>query len=193
MELVNKYQYYSFQQANIPREFYDGAMEELAEMFQEALKGNLRRPYPYARGYFRTIRQTGVRNLTKKTGNLYNSVNVSFDPNTNQIKVKMLNYWKYVNDGRKPGSYVPLKPLMDWIKIKGLNRDPRGRFKAGSIKGLAAKISKSIQKKGIEPTNFYDDAFDLFVENFSAPDGPLQALGLDLQTFITKILQEPVE
>lgn len=82
---------------------------------------------------------------------------------------------------------------MDWIKIKGLNRNQKGQFKKGSLKGLAARISKSIKKKGIEPTNFYDDAFDVFVEAFKAPDGPMQMLGLDLQTFLRKFLQKPTD
>lgn len=188
-----QYKFYQFQRTDIPRELYDGAMEELAEKFEEEIKKNLKKPYPYARGFRKVVPPTGVRNLTKKTGRLYNSVSVSYDPRTQGIFVDMIYYWRYVNDGREPGSYVPLKPLMDWIKIKGLNRNQKGQFKKGSLKGLAARISKSIKKKGIEPTNFYDDAFDVFVEAFKAPDGPMQMLGLDLQTFLRKFLQKPTD
>lgn len=191
--MEHQYKFYQFQRTDIPREFYDGAMEELAEKFQEEIKKNLKKPYPYARGFRKVVPQTGVRNLTKKTGRLYNSVSVSYDPRTQGIFVDMIYYWRYVNDGREPGSYVPLKPLMDWIKVKGLNRNQKGQFKKGSLKGLAARISKSIKKKGIEPTNFYDDAFDVFVEAFKAPDGPMQMLGLDLQTFLRQFLQKPTD
>lgn len=168
-------------------------MEELAAMFQQALKENLAKPYPYAPGYFGQKASSGKRNMTKKTGNLYNSINVSFDPDVNRMKVNMLDYWRYVNDGRQPGKYVPLKPLMDWIRTKGMNRDPKGRFKKFNIKGTAFAISKSIQKFGIQPTNFYDDSFDIFVKAFDDPNGPASKLGMDLQNFLINIIQEPIE
>lgn len=191
METASKYKFYSFQQ--IPQPNFDMAMNELAQMFQEALKDNLAKPYPYAPGYFGQKPATGRRNLTKKTGNLYNSIQVSFDPDTNRMKVNMLNYWKYVNDGRQPGKYVPLKPLMNWLRVKGMNRDTRGRFKKFNIKGVAFAISKSIQKFGIQPTNFYDDSFDVFIKAFDDPNGPAAQLGMDLQQFLINIIQEPAE
>jgi hypothetical protein len=190
MKMEQVYKFYSFQQIRTPE--YDAAMTELAAMFQEAIKGNLRKKYPYSPGYFGTGQKTGLRNLQVKTGNLYKSVKVSWNSQEQQMKVFMLDYWKYVNDGRQPGKYVPLKPLVDWIKTKGLDRDPKGRFKKiGSYRGLASIISKSIKKKGIQPTNFYDDAFDVFVEEFNSPDGPAAQLGIDLRTFLINILKQP--
>lgn len=193
MELVSKYKFYSFQQAQIPQPNYNRAMEELAEMFQEALKENLAKPYPYAPGFFKQKPSTGIRNMKKKTGALYNSIQVSFDPATNKMKVNMLNYWKYVNDGRQPGKYVPLKPLMDWMRVKGMNRDTKGRFKKFNIKGVAFAISTSIKKFGIQPTNFYDDSFDVFIKAFDDPNGPAAQLGIDLQNFLINIIKEPVQ
>jgi hypothetical protein len=189
METATNYKFYSFQQ--IPQPNFDAAMEELAAKFQEALKQNLAKPYPYAPGYFGQKPSSGKRNMRTKTGNLYNSINVSFDPETNKMKVSMLEYWKYVNDGRQPGKYVPLKPLMDWMRKKGLNRDPKGRFKKFNIKSVAFAISKSIQKFGIQPTNFYDDSFDVFIKEFNKPNGPASQLGMDLQEFLIKIIQQP--
>ena len=191
MESVSNYKFYSFQQ--IPRPNYDKAMKELAEMFQEALKDNLAKPYPYAPGYFGQRPKSGVRNMTRKTGNLYNSIKVSFDPDANRMRVNMLNYWQYVNDGRQPGKYVPLKPLMDWMKTKGFNRDKRGRFKKFNMKSVAFAISTSIKKFGIQPTNFYDNSFDVFVKAFDDPNGPAAQLGIDLQNFLINIIQEPVQ
>lgn len=186
---MSNYQFYSFQA--IPQPNFDAAMEELAAKFQEALKNNLAKPYPYAPGYFGQKPSTGKRNMKVKTGNLYNSINVSFDPATNRMKVSMLEYWKYVNDGRQPGKYVPLKPLMAWMRTKGLNRDPKGRFKKFNIKGVAFAISKSIKENGIQPTNFYDDSFDIFIKEFNKPDGPAAQLGMDLQQFLINIIQQP--
>ncbi len=186
MESANKYTYYSFQK--IPSPEYNQVMNDLALKFQQALKSELAKPYPYAPGYNGQKKPSGIRDMKKRTGNLYNSIKVSFDPNADVIRVAMLNYWKYVNDGRKPGDYVPIKPLMDWIKTKGMNRDPKGRFKKFKIKGTAFAISRSIKKFGIRPTNFYDNAFDVFIEAFN--DEAVQALGLDMTNFFSKILTE---
>lgn len=193
MESINNYKFYSFQQTKVPQPNFDKAMGELAEMFEKALKDNLAKPYPYAPGYFGQRPSSGIRNMKKKTGNLYNSINVSFDPTTNQIKVNMLEYWRYVNDGRQPGQYVPLKPLMDWMKIKGMNRDTKGRFKKFNMKSTAFAISTSIKKFGIQPTNFYDDSFDVFIKAFKDPKGPASQLGIDLQTFLIKLFKQPID
>lgn len=189
MEQASNYQYYSFQQ--IPKPNYNQVMEQLAEMFENSLKNNLAKPYPYAPGYFGQKQATGFRNMKKKTGALYNSINVSFDETTNKMTVNMLDYWRYVNDGRQPGQYVPLKPLMTWMKQKGMNRDTKGRFKKFNMKSVAFAISKSIQKFGIQPTNFYDDSFDTFIDAFNNPNGPAAQLGIDLENFLTKIIQQP--
>jgi hypothetical protein len=191
MESVNNYKFYSFQNQIPPTPQYDMVMKNLAMQFQNAIKQELAKGYPYATGYNGSKKQTGIRDMRKKTGNLYNSVKVSFDPTTDQIKVVMLNYWKYVNDGRKAGSYVPIKPLMDWIKVKGMNRDVKGRFKKFNVKGTAFAISKSIQKFGIRPTNFYDNAFDIFVQAFE--DEAVQALGIDMTTFFKKIVETEIK
>lgn len=194
METANNYKFYSFQNQDIPRDNYNRAMSELAAKFQQALKDNLAKPYEYSPGFYGKRAPKGKRNMKVKTGNLFNSIQSSFDPETNRIKTKMLDYWRYVNDGRQPGHYVPLDPLVAWIKTKGLNRDRGGKFKKiGSYRGLAARISKSIYKFGIQPTNFYDDSFDIFIKEFERPDGPAAQLGIDLQEFLLKIIQQPNE
>jgi len=189
METV--YKFYSFQQQQIPTPNFNQAMEQLSAQFEEALKNNLAKPYPYAPGYFGQKPPTGIRNMQKQTGRLYRSINVSYDPQKTQMKISMLDYWKYVNDGREPGTYVPLKPLMAWIRAKGMNRDPKGKFKKFNIKGTAFAISRSIKENGIQPTNFYDDSFDVFVKAFKDPNGIAAKLGLDLRDFLTKIIQQP--
>lgn len=189
MESANNYKFYQFQQ--IPQPNYDEAMQELAALFQKTLKQNLAKPYPYAPGFFGQRPKKGIRDMKKKTGNLYNSINVSFDPDKNKMSVEMLDYWKNVNDGRKPGKYVPLAPLKSWIKKKGLNRDTKGRFKKFNITGVAVAISKNIQKFGIQPTNFYDDSFDVLLNAFDDPNGPAAQLGIDLEEFLLNILKDP--
>jgi len=168
---------------------YDKAMSNLAKQFQDVIKESLAKPYPFAPGYNKGRRVFGTRNMTKQTGDLYNSIQVTFDSSSDQIVISMLDYWKYVNDGRKPGKYVPIKPLMRWIRAKGFNKSKSsGKFQKFDIKGMAFAVSKNIQKFGIAPTNFYDDAFGEFEKMFK--DEALQALGIDMVNFYNKVVEK---
>lgn len=168
---------------------YDKAMIELSKKFEEALKQSLVKPYPFAPGYNKTRSPFGVRNMKTKTGNLYNSINVEFDKSQNEVVVTMLDYWQTVNDGRRPGKYVPIKPLMRWIRSKGFNKDTKtGKFKKFNIKGVAFGISKNIQKFGIAPTYFYDEAFNIFEKEFE--NNVYEALGIDVANFFERVVED---
>ena len=174
----------------VPHNEYNKAMTEFAKKFQESLKASLAKPYPFAPGYNRSRGVFGVRDMKTKTGNLYNSIEVNFDATNDKIVITMLDYWQFVNDGRKPGKYVPIRPLMDWIKTKGLKgrNKKTGRFITNE--SFAWGISTNIKKFGIAPTNFYDDGFADFIEDFE--NGPLPALGVDIADFFEKVL-DPTE
>jgi hypothetical protein len=168
---------------------YDKAMQLLASKFQAALKESLASPYPFAPGYTNSKAPFGVRDMKVKTGSLYNSINVVFDKTKDEIVITMLDYWKFVNDGRKPGKYVPIKPLMQWIRAKGFNKNKdTGKFQKFSIKGTAFAISKNIQKFGIAPTYFYDKAFNMFEKEFETE--AIRALGIDAGNFFERVVEE---
>jgi hypothetical protein len=176
---------------------FDKMMMKLANDFQEAIKASLAMPYPFAPGYSGGAASQrklfGVRNMKTKTGALYNSISVKWvgDPDSKGMKleVSMLDYWEYVNNGRKPGKYVPIKPLMAWIRSKGFNKSKKtGKFQKFNIKGMAFAISTNIKKFGIQPTYFYDDAYELFLPKLE--DEAVKALGIDATTFFEKVVEE---
>lgn len=57
------------------------------------------------------------------------------------IDIRAEKYLKYVDSGRRPGTYPPLKAISDWAKVKGISQ--RAVF----------PIMKKIKDKGIKPTN----------------------------------------
>lgn len=88
------------------------------------------------------------------TGRLVRSVTF-FKKNEGQgvsIGLFGASYMGYVDRGRKPGKYVPIKPLIAWIKAKGITpRMARGdKNKEKAIRGLAFAISANIKKRGIK-------------------------------------------
>jgi hypothetical protein len=175
----------------LPTPQYDVVMNDLAKEFQNALKVSLASPYPFAPGYNKSKQPFGVRNMKIKTGFLYNSIQVKFDEKTDEIIVSMADYWRAVNDGRRPGKYVPIKPLMQWIRAKGFNKNKTtGKFEKFNIKGMAFAVSKSINKFGIAPTYFYDNAFKGFEKKFESES--VKALGIDINNFFEKVVEENI-
>jgi hypothetical protein len=170
----------------IPHNEYNQAMNVFAKKFQETLKASLAKPYPFAPGYSGGRSAFGIRDMKTKTGNLYNSIEVNYDAGDDKIVVTMLDYWQFVNDGRKPGKYAPITPLIQWIKNKGLKgrNKKTGRFITNE--SFAWGISTNIKKFGIQKTEFYDNAFVDFIEDYE--NGPLPALGADIGDFFAKII-----
>ena len=63
-----------------------------------------------------------------------------------ELDITGIDYWKYVDQGRKPGKYVPLKALEPWALKKGIP------------KTALFPISRKIYKKGIKPSGFASSA-----------------------------------
>ena len=123
----------------------DGILELYGELFVNKLKAALRLKYPYAPGYD-GVRQT-MGSANKVAGvnygysqSLYDSISYTYDPETQEVEVLMNEYWQWVNDGRRPGSYVPIRPLELWAQKRlGLDAD--------EAKSAAFGISKNILNK----------------------------------------------
>ena len=62
-----------------------------------------------------------------------------------RVQINFADYGINVNDGRAPGSMPPIQDIKDWCSIKGIPES------------AAFPIAKSIEKYGIEPTNFIDE------------------------------------
>jgi hypothetical protein len=88
------------------------------------LKGN--RPYPKV-----------------ASGSLINSINYRLQDTAQGINVILLanDYLKYVDEGRKPGTYPPIQAIQRWVSIKGIPKQ------------AAWAIRTNIYKFGIKPTN----------------------------------------
>lgn len=77
------------------------------------------------------------------SGSLINSINYRLQDTANGINVILLanDYLKYVDEGRRPGTYPPIRAIQRWVAIKGIKPE------------AAWAIRKNIYKFGIKPTN----------------------------------------
>lgn len=81
-----------------------------------------------------------IQNKKKSTGNLIKSLKVDLK-NVSELIISGEDYFEFVDKGRKKGSYVPIKELESWTKLKGIPSS------------AAYAINNKIFKFGIKPTN----------------------------------------
>lgn len=78
---------------------------------------------------------------------------------------KTRNYADVIEEGRRPNSKrPPIKPIMRWLKIKGIAlRGSNGRFierTESNYRGIAYVIARSIGKRGIQGIHYFREAFE---------------------------------
>ena len=91
-----------------------------------------------------TPSRAGLRPYPKvATGNLVRSIDYRLKETANMIQTTIvaLDYLTYVDKGRRPGTYPPIRPLLQWAQVKGLPE------------GAAYGAQKNIYRYGIKPTN----------------------------------------
>jgi hypothetical protein len=145
-------------------ELTEEALQLLINKFVEEIKKQIAtKQFPYAPGYNGGGTTRGVGDK-KATGQLYNSIkgDVEMGKDGPYAVLSYVDYFKYVNEGRRPNvRRVPIKALLDWIKIRGVRfRNEKGRFKKGSNLNMAFAIQKNIFKYGIKAAGIYDLGLD---------------------------------
>lgn len=75
------------------------------------------------------------------------------------FQIRGKHYWYYVDKGRKPGKQPPTRPLIKWIKQKGL-AEKWNLNKKYKIESMAFVIARNIGLKGTKPTNIFTDYFN---------------------------------
>lgn len=108
---------------------------------------------------------------------------VEFFGENYSIEITMLDYWKWVNEGRSSGKRPPISKIIQWIKDKQLRLDDKGVTKRGYkregtlisssknkvkignkevsiLEATAYKIAAKIGKFGTKGTDFLTDAIE---------------------------------
>jgi len=120
------------------------------------------------------------------SGRLQKSITVSpvkFAGGVYSIEISLLEYYKWVNEGRPRGKRPPISAIKQWIIQKQLRLDDGGvtkngykrdgtliskskkkvqlgKSKVNILDAVAYKIAARIGARGTEPTNFWSDAIN---------------------------------
>lgn len=126
-------------------------IEAIAPILEDIIRQNLyKKQYKFGFGKYQ-----GISNKVA-SGTLARSVQVAEVKKNNgeeSFLIMMEDYGRYVQQGRKKGKYVPIKPLLQWIKDRNLKgRDKKGKYITD--KSFAFGISRNIMKYGIRSADF---------------------------------------
>lgn len=107
-----------------------------------------------------------------------------------EVTLRLQDYWKYIESGRKPGKFPPVKAILDWILVKPIlpRPDDDGKMQKLKPKSLAFLIGRKIKEEGIEPfpalKTTKEELDKLYREKISA------ALGRDVRNYIKNFFGE---
>ena len=149
---------------------------------------------------FKTLREYASRAVTlykqrlldddkKASGQLIDSVSseIKVGSDTFTVVLNLANYWKYVEDGRRPGKFPPPKAILKWITVKPVIPRPI-HGKLPTKKQLAFLIGRKIATEGIEAGHQLKETVDsLNAEYIPRLEAALQE---DFNAYVLKTFED---
>ena len=133
-----------------------------------------------------TYRGLLLRDGKNATGELISSIKPmtpELVDGTFQCSLSLAPYWKYVENGRRPGKFPPMNDILEWVKTKPqLARPNRLDRKEITPKQLAFLVARKIAAKGIQPGNQLEEAMDIVYARWK--DRIDAAITADIETVI---------
>ena len=127
----------------------------------------------------------GGKNASRKLTDTIKS-NIIVGDQAYEVSLTLQEYWKYVESGRAPGKFPPVKALLDWISVKPIIPRPDANGRIPTPKQLSFLIGRKIKEEGIEPfpalETTKEELDKIYHEKLSA------ALGHDVSHYIRKII-----
>lgn len=124
---------------------------------------------PKGGGFLRIVQNWGqeiienMRNNLRKQNalaskNLYQQIEAlpSFTPQGANLKINMLEYWQFVENGRRAGKMPPLKPIYEYIQNKRelQTKIAQSKNRIAATKSLAYVIARKIGREGTKAQPF---------------------------------------
>ena len=133
------------------------------------------------------------RKINTKLSTLSKSLNFNvkvYPSGALEMDFSAVDYFKNVEEGRRPGSMPPTSAIAKWINDKPIKlRNKTGKFirkTQANINSAAFGIAMSIKTYGIKPTYFFRDAFKMHRDRL-APE-LIEAYGIDSAKMLQNIL-----
>ena len=159
---------------------------EIASMIKKSLIAQLNIPKPVRTYDGRQKTVDGVAVPAQKSiasGNLIKNLNVywisGLDEGKPELVIEMPDYYFFIENGRRPGRYPPLRVIQQWARVKkGIQkyRDKKGRFIKNETRAFL--MARSIAQYGYAPRPFIDGAIESILPKITDDLGGAAALFL---------------
>ena len=127
----------------------------------------------------------GGKNASRKLTDTIKS-NVVVGDQAYEVSLTLQEYWKYIESGRQPGKFPPVKALLDWISVKPVIPRPDDHGRIPTPNQLSFLIGRKIMEEGIKPfpalQTTKEELDKIYHEKLSA------ALGHDVSNYIRKVI-----
>lgn len=145
----------------------------------------------YGKELVEQYRQTLTDKKINASYELSNSLRYIVDTKTKgrfEVNISLLDYWKYIENGRKPGKMPPIDAIERWVEIKPVLPRPMSNGKLPTQRQLAYLIARKIGIEGIAPKPILAEN----VENLNDIFLPLieEAIAKDIQREVEMIVKE---
>lgn len=146
----------------------------------------------YAQGLVENYKAALGAESINASGELANSVKYIIDDKVKgrfEVKLELLEYWKYVEYGRKAGKMPPISAIKQWIEVKPIIPRPNKNGKLPTINQLAYLISRKIGLEGTKGRGVLSERIEnanrVFWEDIE--DAILKDLGVQLDTIFEEV------
>lgn len=114
------------------------------------------------------------------SGALINSLDYRIQESANQISIiiQSNDYLKFVDEGRKPGSYPPIQAISKWATLKGISQE------------AVFPIARSIYKFGIKPTNVIQETNNEFLNSQTLANKYQERISTNIEDIVTKMIEQ---
>lgn len=122
----------------------------------------------------------------RASGELINSVNyiLNFNTKSFEVSLSLVDYWKYVENGRRAGKFPPPDKIKRWIEIKPVLPRPYNS-KLPTIDQLTYLICRKIKLDGIQPRPLLKETLEEINKEYE--DKISEALTQDLENELDSI------
>jgi hypothetical protein len=107
----------------------------------------------YGQAYVKQFKNN-IEKKANTTGNLLNSIDFQFKVfgSDYEMKIMAAEYYKYIDSGRKKGSWPKVDEIEKWVRFKGLQLKNKSKSipRDREVKQLTYLIGRKIFRKGIK-------------------------------------------
>lgn len=151
----------------------------------------------YAQGLVENYKSALAAETINASGELGKSVKYIIDDKTKgrfEVKLELLDYWKYVENGRKAGKMPPIKALYNengtgWIQIKPVLPRPNIDGDLPTQKQLAYLIARKIGLEGTKGRGILQDRVNnanmVFMDDIE--NALLEDLGIQVEMIFKEV------